>query len=354
MGQYDHILGPLVIAVFVNTYLSGFVGFHYAAYVTTKFNDPLYTKLAVLTLCLVDAFQGILAIYMTWLYCVTFYTDPTGMEYAELWTYTVIPICNAISGIIAHVFFGHKILKLTGGKITFTTVLILSYASAGLGLATGIWAIIQRLSMVDILSGSSPHRSLMVSWLATQGCLDILITASTVYAYSHRRSPFLTHLSGANRTFRYAIQTGAIGAAFSFLSLVTFLVSPKTNVYIVFVLTLGRLYSNSVLDTLLARDNRAALLVSINSQANSRRGSKDLWQVTNASQADQTRNFNRVHVKTELQVFVDGPETDDLEKRGDDSRDECEMDMDRKDHRLPVQKISLSDSRSIESGPRCL
>ncbi|KAF8954258.1 hypothetical protein BDZ97DRAFT_492451 [Flammula alnicola] len=307
MGQYDYVLGPMVLSTFVNTYVSGLVGFQYAAYQSIKFKDPFVTKAVVLALFVIDAFQVIIAIYMAWVYCVANYIDPTALDRVGLWTYTVIPLCNSVSGVIAHSFLGYRISTLMKGKIACIIIAILTCAAFVLGAVSGIYGIVQHISMLDALTDSSLYRPLIIAWLATQSVLDSTISGNLAHVFYQQGQNFMNHVtSPLIRIGSCAIQCGSLATLFSFCSLVVFLASTKSSAYIVFLLPIGRLYSNAVLTTLLLRDKRTAM-----PDRNQANPSTVIWAVAGGTRPTHVQSFSLVQIRTEQEIVVDSEDVDE-------------------------------------------
>ena len=57
-----------------------------------------------------------------------------------------------------------------------------------------------------------------------------------------------------NRFIRGAIQTGLFASIFALGNLICFVVLPETNFYGMFAIPIGRIYTNTLLDTLLCRE----------------------------------------------------------------------------------------------------
>lgn len=324
MGTYDGVLGPLVLGVFlilmpVNTYSCGVVGFQYANYHETPFKDPLWIKLQVLVMFLLDTFQSASAIYMAWNICVTNYVNPDAMQ-AALWTYSLIPICAGISGVITHIFLSHRVFVLTGRKITYGIVGALSFITFGLAVSAGALGLSEGVSATSVLSGSDLYRTLLVSWLSVQAFTDLFVAGSLAYTLSHIPA-FMNHLpSPFERILRGVVQTGFAAFLVSLLVLVVFVASPTTNAYFVFILALGRLYSNSILDTLLARDKPVAVSNGQASawQVKSNPSTRDIWVPSPSNPAQPTNSFslNSIHIRTEVYSDrEDVPEKADLGSR---------------------------------------
>lgn len=305
MGTYDGVLGPLVLGVFLNTYTYGVVGFQYANYQEIPFKDPLWIRLPVLVMFLLDTFQSASAVYMAWNLCVTNYDNPAVMQ-AALWTYSLIPICAGISGVITHIFLSHRIFVLTGRNVTYGIVGALSFITFGLAVSAGGLGLAERISATSILSGSDLYRTLLVAWLSVQTFTDLFVAGSLAYTLSHIPA-FMSHLpSPFERILRGVLQTGSAAFLVSLLGLVVFVASPTTNAYLVFILALGRLYSNSILDTLLARPKPVAVSnLQVSAHVKSKSSTRGIWVPTSSNPAQTTNSFslNSIHIRTE--VFSD-------------------------------------------------
>ncbi|KAF8905806.1 hypothetical protein CPB84DRAFT_1960320 [Gymnopilus junonius] len=257
MGEYDSVLGPLILAVFINTYLSGIVGFQYLSYQYNKFTHSYGLKVLVLGLTLVDVFQMAASIYMSWLYCVTNYLDPSAMGTVSLWTFTVIPLCNAFSGVVSHLFLTHRIWKAKKNNPNVTMLGVLSFVAFALAFVSGVYGISQQVSMIT---------------------------------------------------------PGIYNSIFSTVTLVVFLASPKTNIYLIFVLPLGRLYSMTVLTTLLVRNSPSTP----NASQSAHEASKDFQFAFVDTRPTRSRHesFSLIQIKTEREIIVDNGVKEDTPKAG--------------------------------------
>ncbi|KDR74323.1 hypothetical protein GALMADRAFT_577128 [Galerina marginata CBS 339.88] len=335
MGQYDNVLGPVVLSVFINTYLSGLVGFQYVTYQNIKFKDSWSIKSIVIGLCLIDVFQVLVAIYMAWVYCVANYVNPTAMDHVALWTYTVIPLCNALSGVIAHSFLAYRLSALTKRKIFPVMVGIFTFAAFILGTFSGIYGTARQVSMNSSLSHVALYRYLVVCWLSVQTYLDVMISASLIYGLlQDGRQPIDRSNSKLSQAVDTLVQTGSFGALFSVSALVFFLLSSTTNIYVVFLLPLGRLYSNSVLSTLITRETPMPLLSSQIISESWTQGTKDIW----ARRRDRNQSFSLIQIRTDREVITDNGDSNYVERHSI-SRRTSDVEQSNSDDKRPLEKI---------------
>lgn len=255
MGEFDKTLGTLLIGIFFNTYLYGLVTYQFAAYCRSNFNDPLHVRAMVWSLFVLDTFHSGSVIYMAWSYTVTNYNNPAALAVAE-WPYTFTPIGTAAAALVTQLFLGYRIWRLSGSDILFATVILLAIPSFALGMACGIKAWI-----IQVLSELSQLNNLVTAWLAMQVSIDIFITVTLTIIFTRSKTGYHKTDTVLNRLIRGAIQTGLFAGIFSLGDLISFLVLPTTNLYGMFAIPIGRIYTNTLFDTLLTREELKSQMV---------------------------------------------------------------------------------------------
>ncbi|KAF8838182.1 hypothetical protein BDN67DRAFT_955487 [Paxillus ammoniavirescens] len=254
MGLYDTTIGTLLVGIFFNTFLYGLVTYQFAAYYRTKFNDRPITKYMVLFLFILDTFHSMSAIYMAWTYTVTNFDNPAALAEAE-WPYTFTPIGTALAALVTQLYLGYRIWCLSSSKFLYVVVIVLAIPSFALGMACGIKA-----WMIRVLSELPSITPLVIAWLAMQVVVDTFITGTLIIILTLSRTGFRKTDTVLNRLIRGAIQTGLFAGIFSLGDLITFVRLPTTNLYGMFAIPIGRIYTNTLLDTLLTREELKAQL----------------------------------------------------------------------------------------------
>jgi len=247
MGEFSLTLGTLLVGIFFNTYLFGLVTFQFAAYYRTKFNDPLALKCMVAFLFVLDAFHSVAVIWMAWQYCVTNYTNPESLAVA-LWPYTFTPIATGLASVLTQVFLGWRVYRFTNSRVLYAAIITLSLTACALGMACGIKA-----WMIKIASELKVLTKIVNAWLILQVFCDVFVTGSLGVILYRSRTGFSKTDTVLYRLIRGAIQTGLFAGIFSLGDLITFTCWPDTNMYGMFAIPIGRIYTNTLLDTLLAR-----------------------------------------------------------------------------------------------------
>jgi len=253
MGLYDMTIGTLLVGIFINTFLYGFVTYQFAVYHRTKFDDRPAVKYMVLFLFVLDTFYSVLAIYMAWLYIVTNYDNPVGLSEVVLWPFAFTPVCTALTALVTHIYLGYRIWRFTNSNILHGAVIVLMTCSFILGASTSGEGF-----TLTTLSESPRITPVATAWLSMEVVVDSFITTTLVIIFSRSRTGFRKTDTILNRLIRGSVQTGLFTVVFSTCDLITFLLYPNSNLYGVFSIPIGRIYTNTLLDTLLVRESLKA------------------------------------------------------------------------------------------------
>ncbi|TFK66640.1 hypothetical protein BDN72DRAFT_139525 [Pluteus cervinus] len=249
MGAYDDILGLLLVGVIINTYLYGIVTFQYASYRNAKFNDPPWIRLLVLSLFCIDTVHSASVIYALYVICVQNFGN-VPILLTAIWPIPFTPIAIAISASITQTFLAYRIWRLTGNVYYYIALMIAITVAFACGLTCGIKAM-----RFDLLSEFSKLNTLASIWLSLQMGIDAVITTTLIYILSQSKTGFRSTDSIINRLIRGCIQSGLLCEIVSIFSLVYFITKPETNHYTMFAICIGRVYTNTLMDTVLAREN---------------------------------------------------------------------------------------------------
>ncbi|KAF8553134.1 hypothetical protein OG21DRAFT_1464619 [Imleria badia] len=248
MDLYDAMLGTLLVGIFFNTFLYGLVTYQFAVYYRTKFNDRPALKYTVIFLFILDTFHSGSIIYMAWYYAVTNFGNPAALA-AAVWPYPFTAIGNSFAALVTHIYLAIRIWRLTSNKFLYGVTILLAILSFILGMTTGIKGWIMKFA------SKLPSLTLILTaWLSVQVVADTFITIILVIVFSRSRTGFQKTDTILNRLIRGAIQTGLFAGIFSLGSLIGFIVLPGTNLFGMFAIPIGRIYTNTLLDTLLTRE----------------------------------------------------------------------------------------------------
>jgi len=231
----------------VNTYLYGLVTYQFIVYKNSKFNDRAWIKAIVAILFVVDTIHSAVAVYAGWELCVTNYNNPASLAFVS-WTIPFTAVATSVAAIITQFFLGHRVYVLTNSKLIVGFIGILSLLGFIFGCYAGIYSgILHAIAKFGVLG---PY---VTCWLVFQTSADLVITFTLTYVLSRSRTGFRKTDTIINRIIRGAIQTGLFASLFALADMFSFLLHRDTNLYAMFAFPLGRIYTNTLLDTLNAR-----------------------------------------------------------------------------------------------------
>ncbi|KAH8789458.1 hypothetical protein DL96DRAFT_793252 [Flagelloscypha sp. PMI_526] len=107
--------------------------------------------------------------------------------------------------------------------------------------------------LVVDLTKLAPLIPWVIVWLAIEAAVDIVITAILSRALWRSRTGLARTNTVIHRCIKAAIQSGLFSSVFAFASLFTFALWNTTYLYTIFSWPLGRIYSYSLLYTLVIR-----------------------------------------------------------------------------------------------------
>ncbi|KAH8825036.1 hypothetical protein DL96DRAFT_156809 [Flagelloscypha sp. PMI_526] len=247
MGAFDLTIGPLLLGFSIDLYLYGIVSYQYLAYKTMKFADPIWLRTLVALLFVVDTLQTSAEFYAIWYFAVENYTNPSVFGHI-IWVTPLGGICTTISSITVQGFLIHRLHRLTK---QFWLCIFLIFAAS----AASLFAVIDSI-MVSILVDMTKFGALIplsVAWLIIEAGVDIIITVVLSRALWRSKTGFTRTNTVVNRCVRASIQSGFFSSVFAIAIILAFAFWPSTYLFAIFGWPLGRIYSNSLLYTLVAR-----------------------------------------------------------------------------------------------------
>ncbi|KIY52596.1 hypothetical protein FISHEDRAFT_55826 [Fistulina hepatica ATCC 64428] len=154
------------------------------------------------------------------------------------------------------------------------------------------------------------------AWIILSAGTDILIAFILIVLLRFSRTGFQRTDTVLNRLIQSTVQTGFFAALFSTLVLVFFRVSPSTNLYGMFCIPIGRIYTNTLMGTLNQRQNLRGILSGLEFI-----GTTGVSGVGSTQRTDDFRfTLQNIHVRTETAREVVCDPVDDRLRRDDDSK----------------------------------
>ncbi|KAH8831153.1 hypothetical protein DL96DRAFT_1586640 [Flagelloscypha sp. PMI_526] len=253
MGAFDLTVGAVLLGASFNMYLYGFVSYQYLAYKTTKFNDPIWLRAIVAVLFVIDTTQTIVELHVAWFLAVENYANPSVLA-RSLWGMSFCSSATTISALIVQAFLITRLGRLTRQYWLCIFLILVGLAACVIGITGSIQA--------GLLADVTKFNTLIpqaTAWLSMEASVDILITAILSRALWRSKTGFARTNTIVNRCIRAAIQSGLFSSICAILNLLAFVFWTETFLFTTFNWPLGRIYSNSLLYTLVARKEFAAI-----------------------------------------------------------------------------------------------
>ncbi|KAF8351336.1 hypothetical protein F5887DRAFT_1058222 [Amanita rubescens] len=241
MGQWDNSIGVLLLGLFINTYLYGLVSFQFISYYNAGFKDPLWIRVMV-----------VVCVYAAWDMCVTHYGDPSFLLVVT-WIVPFTAVSTAFIAMISQSYLIHRLYMLTKNRILVASCVGLQH------LCLCFWVLLWNTRCVKYFDRLSVP---VAVWLGSQTIADVIITISLITVLLRSRTGFRRTDTVVNRLIRGAVQTGFFVSLFAMADLFGFLFDQSSNLYSVFAMPIGRIYTNTLMDTLNARAHLKTLGIS--------------------------------------------------------------------------------------------
>lgn len=283
-------LGPVLLGIFINTYLYGLVSYQYGAYFLTKFDDPLWIKSTVLSLFLLDTLHSAALVWMAWVYLIEGFNDFIGLM-TPVWPYPFTIAVTALTAFLTQLFLSYRVYRLTKGKLWYAGITIAAAGTLILGFVCTVKAWQVKLSTQ--LIGIRPYIS---AWLGLEMALDIIICGVLLYTLSQSRTGFARSDTIIRRLMRAAVQTGSFAGVFAVITLILFFTKADTQLYSLFGMPISRVYSNTLMDTILCRGELRDIM-------QSEREGTAITSLAAASTMGQ--NSIQLHIQKEVHVEQD-------------------------------------------------
>ncbi|KAI5123169.1 hypothetical protein M0805_000870 [Coniferiporia weirii] len=240
----DNTMGALFIGIVL--WGMGCVQMYY--YYNRYTEDDWRIKLLVFTVWLFDTTHQGLITHTAYTYLVTEYGNPVFLGNIVI-TLLIEVLFSALVVLLVQMFFVLRVWKLSHKNIWITVILLLLVA------AEFILSIVYTVKAVGLQTfarlTSIVNLSRSINIFGAAG--DVAIAITLIYLLHSSRTGFRSSDSIINRLIMFSLNTGLLTGLDALMSLITITVLPDTFVYILFYVTVSRLYTNSLLATLNGR-----------------------------------------------------------------------------------------------------
>jgi hypothetical protein len=243
----DEILGPIVLAVVINSILYGTCIVQWYNYHTAGYNDPLFTRLLVFWCMTLDTAHTAVTAYMLWDLTVANFGN-LGIYQSLPWTFSTTPFFIALASVPIQHFLAWRIKNLSHRWLWF---FIASALSLGQGSCAFIGGVLASTTAKSNLSSLIP---IAESWISIAVLTDVFIAFLLLYYLRKGKTGYQTSVDHViERLIMTVIETCSVGAIICIVDIIVFTTKPHTNLHFLFALPQGRIYTNTLMVTLNAR-----------------------------------------------------------------------------------------------------
>ncbi|KAJ3506816.1 hypothetical protein NLJ89_g6658 [Agrocybe chaxingu] len=215
--------------------------------------DRTYIYILVITLTILDTLALVFNIHMMWHFLIANYCNPITFLFAD-WSTLLSILTNAVTGIIVQAFYAYRLWILSDRKHYLASILIILFGLGALASCTVYMAYLFKfgtfLHVVRLAYLPTMYYSFSIA-------ADALITFGITYLLLKNHSDGVRSFKTDNvirRLIAYTLNAGAITTLCCVISLILCRALPQTYYDLLFSLPLSKLYVNSMLAFLNARE----------------------------------------------------------------------------------------------------
>jgi len=252
--------GVVLIGLVLASILFGITCIQTYIYYTNYGRDSLSLKLLVGLLWVLDGTHTVVITYTLYFGVITHVGEPqTSIEWSQAGE---IYLTSSVAWIV-QIFLIVRIWHMSRGIVRYATVTILSLISTFSFVTAFVYA--SRMLKIEVVAQIAEDISLMNVALSSTAAGDLLLTICISFLLSRSRTGTERTDTLLNALIKYTVRNGLITSACALLVVIVNAALPTTQIYFTFYCLLPKLYANTFLSTLNARNVLRSKSESINS-----------------------------------------------------------------------------------------
>ncbi|THH18235.1 hypothetical protein EW146_g2704 [Bondarzewia mesenterica] len=244
------IYGPTLVGIYFNILLYGITILQSYLYYANFTRDKRWIKVFIVVLVLADTVNT--AFDMAFIYdaLIDHWANSEYIQTAS-WIFRTDPAMTAVIAMMVQLFFAWRVKVLTSNWYATIAIAAFSFVQFAGGLSTSI--LIGKFPKFLDFQNFKPA---VIIWLAGSAVCDCLITFILVLYLRRYKTGFNSTDDIVDRIIRLTVQTGLITSVVAVIDLCLYLTNP-TGLHLAFNMPLSKLYTNSLLSSLNARNGWA-------------------------------------------------------------------------------------------------
>ncbi|KAJ7655968.1 hypothetical protein DFH06DRAFT_1473722 [Mycena polygramma] len=242
--------GPLLLGVILNTLLYGIMLVQAYLYYNRYRNDRPWFRYLVGYLVLLET--------ANWVCDIGLIYEPLIIRWATPEALLISPVMLRVDAVLTvlvstpiQLFIAWRVRVVTNSWILPVVISILAIISFGGGIS-----VTTIVSLHPAFADFGSFHPEVITWLVSSAACDVVLTASLVYSLWTRKSQVKSTDTYINKIIRLTVQTGLITATAALLDMLFFILLSGTTLNFMIDFPLSKLYTNSLISTLNARQWR--------------------------------------------------------------------------------------------------
>ncbi|KAF8586983.1 hypothetical protein K439DRAFT_1631103, partial [Ramaria rubella] len=250
MSTLGVTLGALEVSILISTILYGVTILQTFLYTAKSFKDPRWLHIMVGLIWLLETGHTAFTWILLYSYTVTNYGNP-GTIISTPWFLAYSFVFTSFIGSIVQTFFAYRIRVLSGSLV----VPIIAWCAAASRVGTGITLGVLISSFDTLTAYVARYSWLETTHLTVDAAVDVTITASLCYYLLLRKTTFKPTQRMVHRLVVYTVETGLATSMCAVVTIICLQAMSQNLVSYGFTMIYPRLFSNSFLTALNARQS---------------------------------------------------------------------------------------------------
>ncbi|KJA13398.1 hypothetical protein HYPSUDRAFT_209581 [Hypholoma sublateritium FD-334 SS-4] len=249
--HFDTTLGALIIGGLIGMALWGITSvqaYNYFTYIKNRDRPPL--KLMVAFLWILDTVDSCLNAHTLYFYLVTNYGNLLSLL-RPVWSVIIISHYQSTTTFTIRSLFAHRVYRLSKGNLYLTGwIAVVSFAQFIIGIVFTVKTQVHGKSFEQI----SKLKNLFYLQFCVSTASDLSVTVILSWLLYQSRTGYTRTDSVIRILMAYTVNTGCVIAIVATASMISFITMPGNFIFLAFYLLVSKLYLNSYLATLNARE----------------------------------------------------------------------------------------------------
>ncbi|KAI0345554.1 hypothetical protein BDW22DRAFT_1426228 [Trametopsis cervina] len=247
------LVGPLLVFICIALMLFGILTAQCYFYWTTYVRDPTRVRVFVLALWLLESLHTAFCIHIVYFYFITNFGNPQDGIFHIVWSCAVTVFVELLIVAMTEGFYIHRIYCLSHSLIVASVPAVLLVSRVIFGFVSAAYLYVYD-TWAEFHLQKIPQ-ALLTTSLSLGVATDLAVTALLIYCLNRERTHFVRTDSILAKLMRHVINNGALSMVLSLIIIIVLHTTPNSLVFAGLIETISKLYANSMMASLNARQS---------------------------------------------------------------------------------------------------